>query len=529
MRKIISILVTLGVVLGLSIIAAPAAAQICTATVSLDSECAGATGVAYTIDFLSPVTLLEVNDFISVDFGPGTTFAFSADGDIDVDGSPVDKEDVVVTGTKVVFPVPFGHGIINPGDPVTVTIIKVRNPSIADDYVLNLDYDLACCPGVTFGCAEYTIIPARSTYDFVWDSSPTYPGLALGFVPPFKACGQENFPGEVIDGKFANYFDLLFTPTLIGCLGPCTSNMTFTLTLTAAPAGSNVTLSLNGTVHNLVPTALDPQPDLDLGSFDIGFNTTLNWSNAIHFDMVGSYQICLEAECPAVYECPECSEDPMIIDECFDIEVYQWKTALKIPLARKWNLISLPLVPLVADQPIEDVLKALPNYDTLIKSIHYYDGCTGGWSVWGNGQTSLATLEDGKSYWVKVEYSHTDPTKAPGLSVGGLWVWGTPQPVPPASPSAYPVCEGWNMVGLTGYAFATDPVNYDAIPDTTDDAYLWNWVGAGPSYQYGVIFGWNPGTQVWWSLTPDTNTLPNLQTGEGYWIPFAHDGMIYPV
>jgi hypothetical protein len=122
------------------------------------------------------------------------------------------------------------------------------------------------------------------------------------------------------------------------------------------------------------------------------------------------------------------------------------------------------------------------------------------------------------SYWVKVEYSHTDPLLAPGLSVGGLWVWGTPKPVPPNSPSAYPVCTGWNMVGLTGYDLA--------LLGTTDDGtYLWNWV---TPLSYGAIYGWNATTQMWWSLLPDANALPNLQTGEGYWISFAHDGMIYP-
>ena len=516
MRKIISILVALGLVLAFSVVAMPTTGAACTAIVGLSSDCAGDTGVTYTINFTSPVTLLPVNDFISVDFGAGTTFGFTVDADITVDAIAVDDIDaVVITGTKIVFAVPSTHAIINPGDAVQVIVSKVKNPTVADDYELSLDYDLACCAGVTFDCADYAIVPAASTYGLFWDSSATYDAdIAFDFVPPFKVCGQDQFGGYLIDtDKWANNFSLWLMPTLVGCNGPCgTTNVTMSLSLTAAPAGSNVTLDLDGTVYSLL-IDVPATTEIDMGDFLLGFNDTIEWSNAIHFDAVGDYQICVEVICPGgAPVCPSCSsEDTVVASKCFDISAYQHKDATKIDLFRKWNLISLPLVPLEDPNAIEDVLAAYSDPDAIL-AIYYYDQCTDTWSVWGNGQSSLATLEDGKSYWVKVEYSHTDPLLAPGTAVDGLWVWGTPQPVPPNAPASYPVCAGWNMVGLTGYDDGT------FLGTTTDALYFWN-------LTFGQLYAWDGAAQAWEAVS---GVLANNQVGEGYWISLAADGMIYP-
>jgi hypothetical protein len=515
-RKIISILVALGLVLAFSVVAMPTTGAACGATVTLSSPCAGATGVTYTITFTSPVTLLEVNDMISVEFAAGTTFGFTADADIDVDGFDVDDiDDVDITGTRIEFAVPTGHGIIDPGDVVVLTIAKVKNPTVAGAKQLTLDYDLACCAGVTFDCADYAIVPAVSTYGFFWDSSPTYDAdIAFDFVPPFKVCGQDEFNGEIVDGKFLNYFDLYLMPTLVGCAGPCgTTNVSMTLTLTAAPAGSNVTLDLDGTIYSLL-IDVPATTEIDVGDFLLGFNDTVVWNNAIHFDAVGDYQICVEVICPGgAPVCPDCSsEDTVVASKCFDISAYQHKTAVKIDLFRKWNLISLPLVPLEDPNAIEDVLMAYSDPD-MILAIYYYDQCTDTWSVWGNGQSSLATLEDGKSYWVKVEYSHTDPLLAPGTAVPGLWVWGTPQPVPPNAPSAYPVCDGWNMVGLTGYDDGT------FLTQIGEASYFWN-------LTYGQLYAWDGANQAWDSVLG--GSIAANQVGEGYWISVDGSGTIYP-
>jgi len=520
-RKIISILVTVGLVLAFSVVAMPTTGAACGATATLDNYCAGHAGTVYTIDFTAPVTLLPVNDFISVEFGAGTTFSFSADADITVEvnaggANPVDDIDaVVITGTRIEFAVPAATGTIFPGDSVELVVSKVANPGVAGDYQLTLDYDLACCAGVTFDCADYTIVPAISTYGFFWDSSPTYDAdIAFDFVPPFKVCGQDEFPYEDIDGKFANYFDLYLMPIVVGCAGPCGgTNVSLTLTLTAAPAGSNVTLDFDGTIYSLLIDD-DTTTEVDLGTVLLGANDTIVWNNAIHFDAVGDYEICVEAICPGgAPVCPDCtSEDTVVASKCFDISAYQHKTAVKIDLFRKWNLISLPLVPLEDPNAIEDVLAAYSDPD-MIWSIYYYDRCADTWSVWGDGQSSLATLEDGKSYWVKVEYSHTDAALAPGLAVPGLWVWGTPQPVPPNSPSSYPVCDGWNMVGLTGYDDAT------FLAQILESNYFWN-------LTYGQLYAWDGANQMW--VSELGANIAALQVGEGYWISVMGAGTIYP-
>jgi hypothetical protein len=525
-RKIISILVTVGLVMAFSAVAMPTAGQTCVgATVTLDPatacECAS-TEYTITVDF--PVTLLAGNDMISVEFGAGTTFAFLSEADIDVGGHPVDDlDDVVITGTKIEFLVPIAHGHIDAGDTVVLTIDKVNNPCVAGEYELTVDYSLACCEGVTFACGEYEIFPAVSEYDFFWDSSVTYDGdIAFDFVPPFKVCGQDNtdyvVAPDVIDGKDANWVNIYFMPETVGCLSPCTvGNVTFKMILTAAPAGANVTFSINGTDMWFVFDPEDDPPELDpLAELPVGNNDTILWEMAFHFDTVGDYQICFEAWCPADWTCPTCSTEPtMIAEKCYDIEVFQHKDAVKIPLYRKWNLISLPLVPLEDPNFIEDVLAAHSN-PALIEAVYYYDRCADAWSVWGNGQSSLDTMEDGKGYWVKVDYDHADSTKQPGEAIAGLWVWGTPQPVPPNAPSAYPVCEGWNMVGLTGY----DDNTYAYLGTILEDDYFW-------SVTYGALWAFDGDLQEWHAITSG-QWIADLQVGEGYWLAAGADGMILP-
>ena len=478
----------------------------CTATVTVTPPCAG-TGAVYNITFTSPATLLAVNDLLSVDFAAGTTFAstFTA-ADIHVDG--IAAPSVVVSGLHIEFPIPATHATILPGATVNVVISDVINPVTPGAYTLSLDYKLACCPAVVFGCAPYTIIPATSTYDFFWDSSPTYPGLSPDFVPPFKACGQ-NLTGAVDlgGGKFANLFNLILKPTVVGCLAPCSPNVTITLNLTAAPAGSNVTLIFAGTTYNLVPTTAIPQPEIVVASVLLGANTTVIFNNSIHFDTVGTYQICVKAICPA--GAPDCATGcspaaKLVADQCFNVKVYQWKDATKITLQEKWNLISLPLVPL-ADPPVADVLAAIPAADRAnILSIWHYNRCTDDWSIWAadGSQTSLTQLVDGEAYWVRVKYPLA------GCGNISLWVWGTEKPMPPAAPAQYNVCEGWNMVGFLGTS------------NMAVDSYLWNWGGLP------VAYTWDPGcwnVQNWRLLGGSDNMTP----GAGYWVAFPADGAIF--
>jgi hypothetical protein len=554
-RKIISIVLTLGVILGLTAFAAPVAAQVdcpddCTPIAIRDllgppDFCAGAKSVYALGDanllfpggstIVLPVSLTAGTDWLSVDFPADTDLSDVDPVDVvlwsDFFGGWLFATEIVVTDQHLEFRIPVGFWPSLPkGDLIEIHVWDVTNPTVDGDYCLYVDYryDCAACEPVQFDCVEYTVSPAIHTLGFHVDFDDTYPGIAFDFIPPFKACGQDGF-GTLIGADWYNDFDLILDADVLGCAPPCaTASMWFEIT--ACPPGEEIHFQFNG---GGVGTY-----DADDIGVEFGLPAVVMpafpwvpivWPCELHFSSPGSYEICFYLECPAV----PCLAGPQIVAEiCMPFEVYQWKDAIKIPLFRKWNLISLPLVPLVDPNPIEGVLAAY-QFEADIESVHYYDACGGGaWQVYSAGQTSLGTMEDGKSYWVLIDYDFA--TKLPGDPMDGLWVWGTPKPVPPDSPSAYPVCQGWNMVGLTGYDDGVFPMAYGG---TTDVQYLWNsWTGA--------IYGWDPdgtlagyaaagsvGAQSWYSVNWMTspNALPvGPRDGEGYWISFAYDGMIYP-
>jgi hypothetical protein len=322
-------------------------------------------------------------------------------------------------------------------------------------------------------------------------------------------------PIEVGTG-WANAFNLTLKPTLVGCYGPCTLPVTVTLWLSAAPTGAKVSLALNSTTitHNLTLTS--PVTEVFVGNYTLGNNDTIVWPSYIHFDTVsapGVYTICMKAFCPPGAESCETGCDPegySVADECFNIKVYQWKEAFKIPLARKWNLISLPLVPLTDPSPA--ALFDAYAYEDQLVSVWYFDQCADKWYVYPagtpGGDAELTNIEDGKAYWVRIKYDATHPA---GTALDGLWTWGTAKPVPPASYSAYPVCTGWNMIGFTELA-AMD-----------EDDYLWNFFNP-LGVAYGVVAGWDAPTQLWDSVVAPVSMLP----GKGYWVPFSGAGTIFP-
>jgi hypothetical protein len=517
-RKIISILIALGLVLGFSVMATPVSAAVSGVSVSVAPNCAGA-AAAYNITFNISASLTQGVHSVCIEFPAGTTVPTTfATGKIKIETLSVFGTEVTVTGQKVCFLVPktfettdnsilvefaADAGLKNPLTPGTTYKVKVNTSRAPDSTPVE--------------SAAYTIAPAISVYGFEWDSNPTYPGIAVGFVPPFKACGQAGYPGayQLPGGATQNAFNLTLAPTTVGCAAPCTQNVTINVTLTAAPAGSTVTLNLTNTPTwggTLTPTA----PSFVVGSVLLGVSTTIEWAGLIHFDTVGTYQICFDVICPA--GTPDCNSIPpcvvgavSVVHKCYDFKVYQWKDAAKITLQEKWNLISLPLVPLAAGTGVsaasakfDDLVLSIPAADRAeILSIWNYDCTAKTFSTWGPGFTSLTTMADGKAYWVRVDY--------PLTSCGNIswWVFGTAKPMPPASPAQYSVCAGWNMVGFLGTS------------SLAANSYLWNWGVTQP-----VIYGWNQG--CWnvqgWSLVAPAGLL---NPGQGYWMAFGAAGAIY--
>jgi hypothetical protein len=553
-KKILSILLALGVILGLTITAVPVAAQVvcpddCSGFDLFDADgppdfCAGGSSwywIGFPTSIVLPVTLIPGTDSLSVEFPAGTDLSNVDAIDVDVwDWSatlvgPFNPTAVTIDGERLEFVIPAGFlpDLLDTGDLIEIDVDDVINTDNEGLNCLFVNYKLACCDPEVFDCVEFTVLPAIHTLDFVFDFDKTYTGIAEDFIPPFKACGQDGYgaidPFGLPPVGWMSIFDLILTADPEGCAPPC-DDAEFWFVLEDCPPDETITfyfdmLGVLGGPYLYTLTDDDIGDKQALPSVDLTGIPWVDrsWENYIHFSSPGKdYNICFYLECPAV-TCGPGSK--MVAEACMPCKVYQWKDALKIPLYRKWNLISLPLVPLV-DPPVEDTMGAYAYFDTDVLSIWYYDRCNQDWLVYPagypGGDAELKTMEDGKSYWIRIKYDAANP---PGTALDGLWTWGTPKPVPPLSPSSYEVCEGWNMVGFT----ETDPL----LLPMWDNTYLWNWVGFAGNPEYSGVYGWDPanlayGTQVWWSYPAYWGTMPWVYQGEGYWISFERDGFIYP-
>jgi len=514
-RKIISILVGLSLLLSLSIMATPAAAAECAAVVTISNSCAGATAT-YCINFTSPRTVLAGNDLLSITFDEGTTFKTFAAGDIKVGGTNADVTKATVTGTKVEFPSPVG---ITAGQSVEICIAKVVNPA-GGEWVLDIGFDPLCCGYEVMGCGDYTIKPAKSTYKFTLDFSPTYEGIAEDFVPPFQACGQCGY-GTNSSGKWFTDFNITLETDVLGCSGYNPVIVNFELTEAPSTAAQvSLNLSDGTTWYSWVLTTKNATSGVGEWGPPLGFNLTANYTattpGRIHFDTPGDYEICFELEYLGSEDvCSPIPED-VLVTRCEPIKVHQWKEAFKIPLYAKWNLVSLPFKPF--DSDIDAMLESFPDADKIM-AIWHYDQCADDWL--GYPDQGLTDIVDGDAYWIRLPYN----PPALNTSAGVWWVWGTDRPYEEAPvPFNYEVCEGWNMVGFTA-TWNMTACRHEAL-SATDQEYLWNWWDTYFSFaDYSRIYGWDPATQTWdWQLPGSATLVP----GEGYWIAFEQNGFIYP-
>jgi hypothetical protein len=135
-KKIISILLALGVVLSLTVIATPVAADVTEPEVVVGNPCACETS-AYNITFNISASLTEGVGCVCVEFPEGTTVpATFQTGDIVINSEDVFAEEITVDGTTVCFIPPAD--VDDPG-PVLVqftTDAGIKNPCVADDYTL---------------------------------------------------------------------------------------------------------------------------------------------------------------------------------------------------------------------------------------------------------------------------------------------------------------------------------------------------------------------------------------------------------
>ena len=502
MKKIISILLALGVVLSLTVMATPVAADVSEPQVVVDPDCACDTA-AYNITFNITASLTEGVTCVCIEFPEGTTVPTEfATGDISIEGVDVFGSEVIVDGNVVCFLTPMD--ILATASPILVEFdddADIVNPCVAGDYTL---FVWTCrAPDATpVESAKYLIVPAISEYAYVFDFGPTYPGIAEGFVPPFKACGQEDY-GVLNGTRWDTVFNLTFASIVVGCAPPC-AEADIWFELHACPEAEVITMSIDGEWFTLdADDMVDPltleyiEYEIAGGKMTLTTAMAVTWDSTLHFSSPGDYEICFYAECPAI-ACGAGSA--LIVDQCVPFTAHQWKDAGKIFIDEKWNLISLPLVPF--DTDIDALLASFAGVDDLI-SIWHYDRCADAWFVYGNGQSSLTDMEDGKSYWLRMDY--------PMAGNYTWWVWGTEKPMPPASPAEYPLCLGWNMFGFT------------SLTDMDVNLYLWNWTTVKP-----VVYGWTQGewTVQGWNMI-DWAGPDNLVSGQGYWGAFPANGAIY--
>jgi len=547
-KKIISILLALGLVLGLTVMAAPVSADVDGPGATPNPQvifggpppcnCAGMT-TCLNVTFDITALVEEGVHEICVEFPADTSVpATFNDGDIGIYSSATPGIFYPCFGSEItVTPTTYGTqvcAVINtPWDmwpaadnPISIAFTRaagILNPTTPGSYQLYV-WTTRPQDSTPVLSDPYTIVPQISTYDFQFDFSPTFPGLNPGFVPPFKACGQNLTTTSWCStiGGYLEPFDLNLITTVPGCTAPCSvADMWFVVE--KCPLGEVITLVWDSGTTTYTLTNADEGDVQSLPSVALTPITLRTWSNEIHFSSVATYNICWYLECPAV----PCEAGAKIVaEECLEADVYQWKEYFQIDLLPKWNLVSIPLYPF--DTDIDEILVAL-NWSDQLESIWYFNQCEPGsgpdegkWYVYPG---DLETLEAGKSYWFRMKHPG-DAGYNPLFNSGnksGLYVFGNHAPMPTDPMVTFDVCEGWNMVG-----FKAPWVN---IPPLTpqpelDSDYLWNFnTGVMDDVHYGLIYEWDATVQDWLWHAPGTY---NMQPGEGYWIPFDGDSEIYP-
>jgi hypothetical protein len=538
-RKIISILLALGMILALSAMAAPVAAAppVCPAGCTLNltgTFCAGGTSTYLVGNITLPVTLTQGTDSLSVEFPAGTDLTKVVYTGVLVNAFPLGaKADLTgntAGSTRLEFVIPVAAGQLLKATVITIQVNGVINTATAGKQCLYVDYKLACCAPVVFGCVQYTVAPAISTLGFHFDFDKTYTGIAEDFIPPFKACGQNASDNitTVYNSTvgWMDVFDVILRADVVGCAAPC-ANATMWFALTKVPAGETVTFhwdTLNATATKYYTlTAANVSQNITLPNVTTMPPADVSWEARLHFSSPGDYEICFYLQCAAV---PCLAGAQIVATKCLPVKVYQWKDAFKLHLYPKWNLISLPLYPF--DTKIASVFASMDKGQLV--SVWYFGQCEnpapGVWHTEVYNATSgiftpnTTAIEAGKAYWVRMLEPGETGYNATAFSVQ-LWVFGTHAPMPPATSMGYfNVCEGWNMVGFKAPWVA-------GLPTTQpNNQYLWNFNQILGGVHYGLIYDWVEGIPGdWTTIAPG---LAVLTPGVGYWIPFDGDGEIYP-
>ena len=474
MKKILSIGLALGLVLGLMIVAAPALADVSEPQVTPSNDAAGEEA-AYTIVFDITETLSAGSHDIVVDFPAGTGVPGSfANGDISVEGTDVDAGDVSVSGNVVTITTPVEILAAATVDVVFKLVADIVNPTVGGAYTLFVNTSRAG-DDTPVESAEYDIIPAISTYKFVVDFSGLYTGMAEGCVPPLE-----------VDVQTA--CNLATKTDVLGAAGYAKVRVKFTLD--SAPADATLTLILyDGAYHTFILEEGDSDYWGPEDGFSLAANYTATTPATVECDTAGDYTV--------TWAVVDMEDDEAVVPSPKTVTATVWDDfeAKAIVLDDGWNLMSLPLIPL--DSAIGPMLCGLD-----VVSVWHYDakGIQDWLTYIPDVGGTLATMVDGKAYWI--DKPATSPTDT-------LWIFGSVMALPPALPPTYDVVVGWNMVGFKSIEV-----------DITAATYLYD-------TDYVRIYGFDIGG--WFVIDDPDHAADGLMVpGLGYWVAFSAAGTIYP-
>jgi hypothetical protein len=252
-----------------------------------------------------------------------------------------------------------------------------------------------------------------------------------------------------------------------------------------------------------------------IGSVAMGTTSHAEWT--VHCDKEGDVEFWVEL----VVDCPDhCSNVVSIFDKDYldwlyrggdRVTVEQLPRLIKytVPLAKDWNVMSLPIIPKYTD--IEDVLyHVMPNVDEVWTC---YDGCdeVADWHVYwpGHIEDDLTQMVDGKGYFIQM--THFDTVIGEGYSYCDM-------PGAAMTPPEYMLDWKWNLVGFTTCDFDGDGVITQAGDGMMVGHYLsnldqvpFNDVIVGEEASFFRYF--EPGAG--WMALGDGD---NMWVGKGFWL-----------
>ena len=390
MKKIVSMLVAVALVLSLSVVATPALADVTSASVLVDPATVS-TKASYNITFNITKTL-AIGGTVSIEFPSGTAVPTTYQaGDVTVHGTAISPGDIGVSGRVVTITLPIGIGA-----PATVTVMfnlsaDITNPTTAGEYTLKVKTSQE---PTWVTSQSYSIpLPDKSTYEFTYSD----PGLI-----------SVNVSAEV---------DVTLQTKVLGKEGYDEAQVRFSKD--DGPGAVTFEVFHGGSWH----TSATYPPS---GNFTVNANDTQTISFRLTFDEVGVYTLRFELWDVAEDEGVLYPDEPTFA--CAGVSV-------NVELKKGWNLMSLPIIP--DDSAIEAVLADITGNVT---SVWYYDPALGWRSYVPGGPSNLTTIADGKAYWINMKEAAT------------LTVVGVAIVLPGQMPPSYGVVTGWNMVGFKAMA-----------------------------------------------------------------------------